>query len=1460
MHSKNELGHSFQALKNSQKRDRDWKRWKFFFKWNIVQPAAIGAVVCHFLVWVAFVNVRTPYPLPNWTTHAFILIVHFLVLGLIYFLFWIPYMISAFETRLVRNLIAPAIFFLRNFLLIFLILILFPYQMVHMILRGFLPRSVIFLVGLLGLFVLGFVIAFSTYFLTDRSTARRAQLPKWVIKAKPTRLQQSVIYVLFVFVFVVVEGWFTALIISGKSPDLDTVYAGGNLAVRQIFFQASAEDFFKLEPPYAVLFEDFLQLEIYSSEGEQTLKIRNNWSFPAKNTREWMRLESNLIAWACISLISTFLMLAFGGFSSRIMTAVLPVATQQSERLHLGPKEIILKADIYAKNFRDFLAGEYAFSVLGGFFGTLVYLGLPIVFHASQQFELITSSFNEDTAFFAVALIAAWLGPVIVALYKIDDTFGKYFNSAIANLIMDIRTHAVYVGYGDIGRRVVEKDIRLGFTLDRENTIRLLVTPDLLPMRVYHSAIVIDTSDKEFVYAAENDLLGRYGVVAVEDVGGMRLKRLSRISRGLRKIFPSLRRRFQYQYAEKKRILVPAIKGAIEEPFVSARANLERARLLVSTIPSHRDVNVIFNLARDEKIKAILCITRSDHMTSLTYRTSVRPVVLVYPTALQGAVFGRRLWAAALKMAHLRNFKIDTLGRPRIYIIGSNKLVHYMLENFWMSRNGKPKDKAQWIADRIINVHLQRIPPHRAASAGTAMSPDHLEGPPHGPFAPRAEDPKEFTSDYLIKLHFPMRFGSGRRYPRNNDVAELLQHIPQYIVHDFYPGIISDLFQKYAPDVILINTEDPERNMQLFMQILRALERMAAHPSKNKSGTEAQFNYPLILLSQLTHSKAEQIMLGDTSLFYKKTLALYYDQLFHDRVYPEPASWDREEQRLQGETIIDAKEDVEEMILGIERSLFRPLPGARGLFLQPRKTYMEINTCTVNIPGSLASLVALLAGERYKASKYKEKLKALPSFQNLRAIMLDPLNRVGLITGYMVLTPAEENNADEKIPPPQGEDAQENDSEKLFPPPFIRMYAVDGNRFSGINEEKQLQRAMEKFKKHPTAPGILRFLHKKFEEGHTSQAAELPETAAYGSKSISENPFDHQITIEQFRNVLLDPDETNKKQPGPCACAGMSTCPIATYQDYVVATNEIHAKAGKDGDKTKIPIIKEAPYYICVRHLPNSLKDLAAKQAEQSEEKQLPSARIMVCVRSEEDRPGRLAFVLNTLLLKKWKKMEEGPRFDNSKSKEWVFNIQHLTDQPCHNRLFNLNRAFGFWEARNKRNDKAPQSVEIQLVEILPLGTGDIAREWCTYAKTLFAFLNSLDNGKNASGAEGRLQRLFGFFRGRQTLDKGKYKLICFDNQGNKICGEHCKAEAQDADAASGGCKKVPAALIILRRREKWRTRRRSAPVELGDYELCSFCGMQGRSHSCEKWRPWTDEKALLESLEGESKPANEQD
>ena len=1327
-------------------------------------------------------------------------IYHFFLLQILLFIIWIPHFLLMLN---LKPFVEKSILVLRHTIMMLLFFAFIPYQLIQHILRGLTLFDVVFLSGIM----IVFAYLLSLGLLLFRKDKEKVGMDHEEILGylKERDSYKALSFFFIIGLVLLMEFWIVGCSLMTSFLPAKQYFEAPVFVYEVLVKAETAEKLAERELvyPYANLYNSIArQQDLDEPLLQETVQNVPFWKTIEPGTEFWDEFFSVFTAWLAAAILCTALFIAFGGLTARVLAAALHTALQQPEKMHKGPREIVLKSGVYGSNFRNHIMKEFPFSVLGGFAGTLLFLGIPIVLHGANRFELVAKGVNEDTMFFALALIAAWIGPVIMALFKIDYTFGQHFNRAIADIIMDIREHVVYVGYGDLGRRVVARDVKRTFILDRENNFTELVTPDLVIMRICRSAVVIDVSDKDFVYAAEIDLLGRYGVVMVDDVGGMRLNRLPRKGGAITEAdYYDARRR--WQYSENKPVIVPALRGEIEQPFVSARSNLERARLLIGTLPEDHIVNIAFSLAESDKTRAILCVTRSDQMAYLTYRTSMRPIVLIYPTANQGATMGQRLWAAVLKSRAI----LGVQGResehlPKILIAGQSKARYYLLEILWNNLPGTYSEKTAWLEQHIALIDFSDDHVSYAGSPGetprlkSGVLDKVLRQVGWTSASGAAGDTGD--ADNIDKGFVTLRMGSGRRYC--GEAPRLIASIPAFRVPSSYAGPMQKILQEFMPNIIIMTPEEMESSLRVLMQILRALELLY---SIDRKGSNSETTFPLLLLSLVHGVRNEQVALGNASGFYRSLSGYYRQKLPQDKSYPACGYWSDRQKTIVGESIIDSKAESDEMVAGVHESLFIGIPGARRK-AKIRGGYIELNTCIPNIPGSLAAFTAHIAGLKFAdpcTEIHGEPIERVPSLQYLRVMPADLHGHAYVLTGYA------------------GLDSTANllqclDRDK--PAFFVRLFANDGRDNRGARQEKneplqrpswlariasrifQRQNSSQSKRHSPGAIGALNFI-----AGNTQEAAD-------GSRGKSLRP-----TFGAFQRILFDSKDEAK--PGPRACPGMNTCPIATYQDAVMALNPVQKIDARLARRK----LFNAPNYYCREAFIDAPKP-APHPAEPM------SARIMICSRTGTNDPGKTAHALNALIFRDLVGVSDGYVMQNDPDVEWLINIQYFKELTCQNNCFNLNRTFGFWVDRDKSSAEKREWVlrrlkkwnPIQLVEILPIGSKESARAWLQYATQLLHFLNE-----------------FG--------DRGSHYRLVWHDSKNRV---HRIRSREQANAQGGKGKAAanahPVAIIIHRENPLEKIARRT-PEWVGDYEMCTICGMQGKAHSCEKWRPWHRDREI---------------
>lgn len=1347
--------------KDAAKKRHQRKRWLRFVRIHFLLPSAAASVFMLMLSKLLFDVAGTSKITIVFTLHFIAILLVLTMVGL-----------SPF-TELKNSLgrFATAIWPVRNLVLFVVFVSIFPYQLLVFVfgaegfafIRGFVIWSTV-LVLFYHLRYVPRLGNFHNYFLVKLAFLN-SQI--W----RTFKLIMGLMSILFIFLLV--ELWFLAHLASPQKNILQGLHSSTEMFANAEELHKFERDSLRVVPvaPFSHLFNDFQTHALHDSlvvtPVQSVPAYVKLMKYPDKTHEPWALISSRLIVWLFAGILLTFGLIAFGGINMLIMHAAMPTALHQIKKPEKYADKVIRKAWVYAKDMRFYLFDQYSFTVFGGFVGTLIYLGLPIILYRTGQYKVVMSMLNEDTFFFAFALIAAWIVPLIIAIAKIDASYGTYFNQSVSKVIMQIKNHVVYFGYGDLGRRTVERDMnRLHALRPREELFEDMVTPDLIVERVCTAALIIDPSDRDFVYAAENDLLGRYGVIRVQHIDPMRLK--DKIIKNLVASPWEFFRR--WGVTQNESILVPAIKGNLAEPFAFARANLERAKLLISTVPEHYGVNAAFESITDLNTKAILCLTRSDQMNYLTYRASTREVALVYPFAAQGATMGQRLWAAVKKMQALRQLDMKNQTRPKICIIGENITKHYILESLWINIPGDHKAKAEWLEKHVIFVVAETPDDFHSENIGTM---DYVMT--HYRPKSRTQIIMETLSQQVIgnnhetvkRLELPLRLSSGGRYAGTQPPP--LLHIPIYDARYAFAGQLDGIFKQEKPDIIVINPDNMESSLRVTMYTIRALERVFTAPEKK---TDDDAHFPLMLFTLLQGNQHENTAIGDMSRFYNGLVMMHGDALAKDESYPAHARWNRMRQMIVREAIIDSNADAQEMINGIHESQFDYINSIED---EPGEAagYMEINNCIPGVGGSLAALTAHLSGLQFREDPDILNPE-IPFFQYLRAFQMDAAGRGIVITGYAALQ-MQGDRVDA-----MGEFADQQSADRGF---YARMYLKDGKDYNSDDDDKKVVRESGP----PTVPEAI---------------------AHFACKDADKKP---DIDMQRFKRILLDSDDA--KSLGNKACPSMNTCPVAAYQDYVIASNRKKFVETEQNPNVKL---KFAENYHCRNHMtPIHSVDAVASY---------PSARIMLCVRGEKSMTGPLAFTLNTLLMRIVEGNVPGFRRKAEEHKEWIFNIQYLKDMPCHNRHFGVNRIFGFWTERTVDDtrfvDMLKQENPIQVIEILPIGSASDACNWLAYARRIHAFLNKISE-------EGANYRLTWFNK----------SLRCTD-----IRSEQPAVETSSEDDP-------PVAIIISKMPDENKIKTRTAQ-QAGDFRLCTICGLQGREHSCEKWRPWYKENEFRWDVE----------
>ncbi len=736
--------------------------------------------------------------------------------------------------------------------------------------------------------------------------------------------------------------------------------------------------------------------------------------------------EMKKMAWWCCATLTALVFFLWGCLGNRLMSTILiPVTFHERD-----VRGIIQNAYKYLRHFALALLLNKPVLVPGGLVLTFIFLFTPIVFVSVDQYQMLDTLTEADQIILAIGVFFAWFSNLVISAINPDVTFADYFNKRLSTQLMMVQGHIVFLGFGSLGQRVVEREVNQMLSGKNGDYFLEVVTPDIRIEMLSSHAVIVERRRDELIYAGENQTLGEYGVASTH-----------------RRIYKSRDPRGNIIHPE-SRILVPMVIGEANEASMPSRVNLERSRLIISMVPDEESVQAVFEQADRTNISTIMSVSRSDQISYLTYRARHRRIVLVYPKHNQGKTLGHKLWTAILKVRSLE--KMPKNQWPRILIVGNNKANHYMVEHIWNSLPGSFEKKSALVQENI---------------AFLAVAPDERIGYP----VLKDKDNKD-----TFDLAWPQTFVTGGRFPDEADDVPEIDTInsPTRVVNQADSISIEACIREHQPQILVIDHDEIEHSSLLLARCVRALERL-------KTRQPSKFRLPLILLSTSLGDERERLILGDASRYYDALCKMHNELVALDTSYPAHARYDHYTSELVGETITDSLSDAEEIIAGARRTLSR----AENSGINPQKLphhekqFVEISSCFPNRPGALANYMARLSGidfvpptmdlleQLWQASA---KDIRVPSFRHLRNITLDPAGNGFALSGYASLVPVRKDS-------PIFEAVAEETSR------IVRTYVNDGRKHRekeldiaemyGRSELEALQRRLDTHEK-PQPPGV----------------------------------------------------------------------------------------------------------------------------------------------------------------------------------------------------------------------------------------------------------------------------------------------------------------------------------------------------------------------------------------------------
>lgn len=968
-----------------------------------------------------------------------------------------------------------------------------------------------------------------------------------------------------------------------------------------------------------------------------------------------------------LTLGGTFVLFLCGIMPLRLMSLILPPVWHNDELY----RKRLLSATTYAGQFYLAVLAQNPMFTIASLLVWIFLIAMPLLVDVVGKPVLLHAMVGADQVLFAFTLLAAWVSPLIYAGVYVDRTFTTYFNTKLANLILDMRGHLVVFGYGHLGQRVVDRELlkirRTQTEQPRTRRFEKIVSPELDIEELCPSVIIVDRDISKLLFSANTDFLGDFGVAAaLEEYAGDSAAAYDGAGKS--------------QRGHRRRILAPMVQGDVTEPFTMSRVNFERAGFLISTVSQEERIREVFDRAAGAGLRAIVCVSRSDQMVNLTYKATRYPITFVYPKQDSGLALGQRLLAGVLKV--MPQLPPDR-KTPSIMVVGLNKSNHYMLETLW---HAWPGDNLKQKAAEFS--HMLRF----VIRGGESVHP--MPRIPHA--APTANDaheaqqelfllPRSISAQTFFSWWWRCNFITGFRYPPGPAGRRPLYFpVPTCIMQSNESGILEHCLDEFKPDIVVINDDEVDRSHMYFLKLINSLERLKFE--------RPDFHLPLILMGGAHGDDAEQKDIGDAFHFYDALVRLYQDRPTPG--HPRYAHFRRRQpRRLIGDSAHDALADTEEIISGIrdnwQLAAEAPLSVLASDSHDDRRENdwgesVELNACLPNMPGALPALSGRLAGLKFTSPAQAPLEKIFghsadgaavvlqPVFQYLRHIKLAVAGRGFSLTGYADL------HATALAEMPQ----RAHDPEELA----LRVYASDGRDY-----------LKEDLARH--------------------DRAQLPVPKLI---SLATGRKPHTVTTQDFIDVMLGVG-AGESVKSATFCPGMVNCPIASYQHYIIASNAEAIAAWRRNGQDQA--LQAAPNYGCA-----SSSSLPLRLAGTPQAAALPRyARIFCCCHAERNDPGMIALALNLLNFQRFERLRD-------RQNDWVLNVEYFKNISCQNRMFALNRLFGvrrYLKDLLRENDWSLDDYEqrlqrilpLTLLQIMPAGGPENARLWFGYAVALYRYL-----------------------------------------------------------------------------------------------------------------------------------------
>ncbi|MDQ7051778.1 MAG: hypothetical protein Q9P14_02340 [candidate division KSB1 bacterium] len=425
--------------------------WKTRF-WILlfVVPSAIAVTLNYFMGRLIFDQLSPDVQLK-------VVAIHFGVVFLYLCLLWVPHFLTFINWSLK---VESTIIFIHNFFLLYFIWFIFPHEILKRIL--FQKKELIEKFGgnydfgwyiLIGLLLSGAMIHFFT---SAASELSMAELPR-----QRTRKRKAVwlegLFVVFVLVgFLVIEIWIFAL--QKSNLNLERPY---EVFIEQIDRGQSNQSNQKIDIGAVSPEKPFGGYKTFPEAGAHFTAHVSVTAMSEQVSRQttehlpviWLQLSA---LFAAALFIALFLFLSTG-LANRMMLPILLGVTFHEMDL----KGITFRAPTYFRHLWGAILSKFHFLTLGGgifVFGVLI--TIVLLFWVSN-YDIMQKVYQPDGLVLMAGIFVAWFGQFLFSLLSIEETYSDYFNKYIADHIMKLQGHMVFVGFGNLGKRVINRELSI---------------------------------------------------------------------------------------------------------------------------------------------------------------------------------------------------------------------------------------------------------------------------------------------------------------------------------------------------------------------------------------------------------------------------------------------------------------------------------------------------------------------------------------------------------------------------------------------------------------------------------------------------------------------------------------------------------------------------------------------------------------------------------------------------------------------------------------------------------------------------------------------------------------------------------------------------------------------------------------------------------------------------------------